>query len=250
MVCEAIVPLELVSNKMQSMSSSLLSVHGRKLLEDSKILHSSAPVTEVTPNFAHERFGSSLVIVIAALFFLIICILGFNTLIRCRLFYRRWRGVSEPSLDMDVERAQTGIQKKDLKALPATVYSTGYPLGALDCPICLAEFIEGEKVRVLPDCCHSFHADCIDAWLVSNASCPSCRHSLLYVLLKKPSGVARPEESAQMDVTERNKSVAANHAQSFHISGDDSTMAASSSLDSIKSAIDLESGNAVETRKT
>jgi hypothetical protein len=70
--------LELVSSKMQSMSSFLLSVQGRKLLEDSKILHSSAPMTEVTPDFANERFGSSLVIVIAALFFSILCILGVN----------------------------------------------------------------------------------------------------------------------------------------------------------------------------
>jgi E3 ubiquitin-protein ligase ATL10/75/76/77/78 len=231
------------------MSSFLLSVQGRKLLEDSKILHASAPMTGVTTDFANTRFGSSLVIIIAALLFSILCILGVNGVARCRLIYRRWRGASEASLDMDVERPQIGIEKNDLKVFPTTVYRAGYPLGALDCPICLAEFMEGEKVRVLPDCCHSFHADCIDAWLVSNASCPSCRHSLLYVLLNKQSGVAQPEESAQMDVTERNESVAANHVQSFHISGDDSTMAASSSLAYVKSASDLESGNAVETRK-
>jgi len=237
------------SSNLQSMSSFLLSVQGRKLLEDSKILHSSAPMTELTPDLANARFGSSLVIVIAALFLSILFVLGVKALLRCRFLYRRWRGASGPPFDMDVERAQTGIKKKDLKALPVTVYRTGYPLGALDCPICLAEFMEGEKVRVLPECCHSFHADCIDAWLVSNASCPSCRHSLIYVLLKKPSGVARPEESARMDVTERNESVVANDIQSFHISEDDSTMAASSSLASVKSASELESGNVVETRK-
>lgn len=149
---------------------------------------------------------------------------------------------------MDVQRAQSGIDKKDLEALPATVYHTGHPLRALDCPICLAEFMEGEKLRVLPECCHSFHSDCIETWLVSNASCPTCRHSLLCALSKKPTGVPQPEESALMDVTER-KSVAANDVQIFQISGDYSTMAASSSLASVKSASDLESGNTVESRK-
>ena len=108
---------------------------------------------------------------------------------------------------------------------------------------------EGEKVRVLPDCCHSFHLDCIDAWLLTNASCPSCRHSLLCAFSKKPSVVSQAEESSRMDVTERNESVAANGVQSFQISGDDLTMRASSSLASVKSASDLESGNVGETRK-
>jgi len=233
---------------MQNISSFLLSVQSRKLLEDGKILHSSAPMTDV-PEMVNTRFNSSLATIIVALFFSILCGLGINALLRCRLLCRRWLMVSEPSHDVGVERAKTGINKFDLKALPVSVHSTSSPLGGLDCPICLAEFMEGERVRVLPECSHSFHADCIDAWLHSNPSCPSCRHPLLCILSKKPSGVSRPEESARVDVTERNESVAADHiVQSFHISGDDSTVIASSSLGSIKSS-DLESGNAVETRR-
>jgi len=118
--------------------------------------------------------------------------------------------VSEPSLHVSVERAKTGIGKMDLAALPARVYSTSSPLRALDCPICLSEFMEGEKVRVLPDCCHIFHGDCIDAWLISKPSCPSCRKSLLHVGLKKPVGVTLPaaeaDERAGMDVSERHES--------------------------------------------
>lgn len=230
---------------MQSIYSFSMSVQGRKLLEGRKLLHSPAPMTGF-PDVTNARFNASLAIVIAAFF----CVLGVNALLRCILLCRRWRVVSEPSHDVGVARAQTGIKNIDLKALPRTVYRTGFPLGALDCPICLTGFIEGEMVRVLPECCHSFHADCIDAWLVSNASCPSCRHSLLSVLLKKPSGITQPEESPRVNVAERNESVAANHVvQSSPVSGHDSTMAASSSLDSIKSASDLESGNAVETRR-
>jgi len=198
-------------------------------------------MTEVSPDFARARLGSSLGVLMAALFLSILWVLGFNALLRCILLHRRRR--------MDIQRAQSGIEKEDLEALPATVYHRGHPFRALDCPICLAEFMEGEKVRVLPECCHSFHADCIDTWLLSNASCPTCRHSLLCPLSKKPSGIPQPEESARMDVTGRNESVAANDVQFSQISGDDSTMAASSSLPSVKSTSDLESGNAVETRK-
>lgn len=47
------------------------------------------------------------------------------------------------------------------------------------CSVCLCEFKEGEEVRVLPECLHSFHVPCIDAWLSSHASCPLCRTGIV-----------------------------------------------------------------------
>ncbi|XAR67116.1 hypothetical protein NMG60_11013552 [Bertholletia excelsa] len=44
-----------------------------------------------------------------------------------------------------------------------------------ECPICLSLFEEGEEVRKLPRCKHSFHASCIDMWLYSHYDCPVCR---------------------------------------------------------------------------
>ena len=46
------------------------------------------------------------------------------------------------------------------------------------CGICMEEMKEGEKIRWLP--CqkttnHAFHTQCIDPWLKSHASCPTCR---------------------------------------------------------------------------
>ncbi|KAK0593256.1 hypothetical protein LWI29_033655 [Acer saccharum] len=43
------------------------------------------------------------------------------------------------------------------------------------CLICLSEFNDGEAVRLLSECLHSFHVPCIDMWLVSHSSCPLCR---------------------------------------------------------------------------
>ena len=43
------------------------------------------------------------------------------------------------------------------------------------CSICLADYCDGELLRMLPDCRHRFHTLCVDEWLRSHASCPICR---------------------------------------------------------------------------
>ncbi|KAL6654419.1 hypothetical protein ACP70R_007884 [Stipagrostis hirtigluma subsp. patula] len=43
------------------------------------------------------------------------------------------------------------------------------------CAVCLADFDDGEPVRVLPECMHYFHAECIGTWLQGSTSCPMCR---------------------------------------------------------------------------
>lgn len=51
--------------------------------------------------------------------------------------------------------------------------------GALECAVCLAEFVDdGEKLCLLPGCCHVFHTACIDVWLAAHVTCPVCRADL------------------------------------------------------------------------
>ncbi|XP_057448765.1 RING-H2 finger protein ATL72-like [Lotus japonicus] len=45
------------------------------------------------------------------------------------------------------------------------------------CAVCLGDFEDGEELRTLPECLHSFHVPCIDTWLHSHSSCPICRAS-------------------------------------------------------------------------
>lgn len=47
-----------------------------------------------------------------------------------------------------------------------------------ECTICLEMFEDGEKVKVLPECLHTYHSECVDKWLKNKSSCPLCRSSL------------------------------------------------------------------------
>lgn len=48
---------------------------------------------------------------------------------------------------------------------------------AATCTICLSEYQKDEVLRELPCATgnHIFHAECVDAWLTKNLSCPICR---------------------------------------------------------------------------
>ncbi|KAJ0695120.1 putative transcription factor C2H2 family [Helianthus annuus] len=117
-------------------------------------------------------FDTNMVIILGCLLCALICALGLNSIVRCALRCSR-RLVFEGG---DV--AATGVKKKALKQIPVAVYGAGLEIPATECPICLGEFMEGEKVRVLPQCNHGFHVRCIDVWLASHSSCPTCRRSL------------------------------------------------------------------------
>ncbi|KAA8520406.1 hypothetical protein F0562_014662 [Nyssa sinensis] len=47
-----------------------------------------------------------------------------------------------------------------------------------DCAVCLSKFEPHDQLRLLPLCCHAFHATCIDSWLASNQTCPLCRSTI------------------------------------------------------------------------
>ncbi|KAJ6803677.1 RING-H2 finger protein ATL74-like [Iris pallida] len=129
------------------------------------------------------NFDTNMVIILAALLCALVCALGLNSFVRC--VFRCGRRVAfETPEDAAARRAATGLKRKALRRIPVAVYGAAegadiIPAAATDCPICLGEFRDGEKVRVLPECSHGFHVRCIDTWLVSHSSCPTCRGSVL-----------------------------------------------------------------------
>ncbi|KAK4380064.1 hypothetical protein RND71_001926 [Anisodus tanguticus] len=71
--------------------------------------------------------------------------------------------------------ANRGLEPAVLNSLPAFVYSNKTHPEPLECAVCLSEFKENEKGRVLPNCNHSFHLECIDMWFHTHSTCPLCR---------------------------------------------------------------------------
>ena len=91
-----------------------------------------------------------------------------------------------------------GATDQEIEALPEEVFkpsTSGDGSGKLGstvldaddavCPVCLDDFEDGHKVKMLP-CGHAFHASCIDHWLKINRACPMC----------KQYAVRRPSDSS------------------------------------------------------
>ncbi|XP_021742433.1 E3 ubiquitin-protein ligase ATL15-like [Chenopodium quinoa] len=84
--------------------------------------------------------------------------------------------------DEVVEGGGVGIGYNLLRTFPTFAYSVRRPpkmgKGSPLCVICQYKFRDGELVRCLPECDHIFHLSCIDKWLTSHKTCPSCRDDL------------------------------------------------------------------------
>lgn len=80
-----------------------------------------------------------------------------------------------------------GMTIKDLKKLPCFEYKQGEEKATsasaaaaaaatiIDCAVCLDSFKVGDNCRILPNCHHYFHVQCVDAWLIKTPFCPICR---------------------------------------------------------------------------
>ncbi|XP_047059667.1 RING-H2 finger protein ATL74-like [Lolium rigidum] len=133
-------------------------------------------------------FDTNMVIILAALLFALLFALGLNSLARCLI---RWARTASGEAGDGEEGAATttsrgGLKKRALRSLPIEVYGACTTAGSAPpapaddvCAICLGEFEDGDKVRVLPRCGHEFHVRCVDTWLASRDSCPTCRDAVL-----------------------------------------------------------------------
>ncbi|KAH0456365.1 hypothetical protein IEQ34_014272 [Dendrobium chrysotoxum] len=83
------------------------------------------------------------------------------------------------TLQYSVMLGDRGLDELTIQAIPTFRYRRDQVQGSSnECAVCLNDFKEEERVRLLPNCLHAFHIDCIDAWLQTHANCPLCRSEI------------------------------------------------------------------------
>lgn len=96
--------------------------------------------------------------------------------------YRQSRQIAPADMESNytIEPPKVGLDPLVIASFPPVAYKPtnqqeldhGEPM---ECSVCLGTIVEDAMVRVLPNCKHMFHVECIDMWLGSNTTCPICR---------------------------------------------------------------------------
>ena len=79
------------------------------------------------------------------------------------------------------EPPKTGLDPLVIQSLPMFVFkqrdgeNSTMSSNTTECAVCLSMLEKEEMARLLPNCKHIFHAECIDKWLSSHSTCPICR---------------------------------------------------------------------------
>lgn len=132
---------------------------------------SNATANKWGPYSGVGDFGANMAIVLASLF--CTALLAFSLAAAVRLLLRRFRRRCQPLEKPEIEAALPATA-------PAVVFSAGETKlagAAPECAICLVEFGEGDAVRVMPACSHGFHVRCVERWLATRRTCPTCRRA-------------------------------------------------------------------------
>ncbi|KAJ4765809.1 RING/U-box superfamily protein [Rhynchospora pubera] len=106
-------------------------------------------------------------------------------LIRCFL---RQMAARRMELHFSDKRQKSSLDSATIAALPTFIYKTSggnsdgdacKNISPMECSICLCGVQDGEVVKLLPRCKHSFHRTCVDLWLKDHSTCPICRLEVL-----------------------------------------------------------------------
>ncbi|CAM0149564.1 unnamed protein product [Urochloa decumbens] len=107
------------------------------------------------------------------------------------------------SVEVSAATSRTHLVKAAEAASPAVVcrYRKEEEWKEPTCAVCLADFDDGEAVRVLPECLHYFHAECIGTWLQGSTSCPMCRAETTPTATPSPASMHHGHRHLELNVS-------------------------------------------------
>lgn len=141
------------------------------------------PESSPTPTPTSTPFEAYAAIIVIIVLCAVICALALSVAIYC---FRRGSAAVQLESSNHEPRPKQADQSAPatLSAASPVAFSDGMELAGsmAECAICLTEFVDGDKIRVMEECRHGFHVDCIERWLCSHSSCPTCRRNCLGAL--------------------------------------------------------------------
>lgn len=109
----------------------------------------------------------------------------FIFLVFIRLIYKKSnptdsRDVTDDDSESECEHSVCGLEPVTVASLPMIEFNNAAlsKTENAQCSICLGEYKDKEKLRILATCNHNFHVTCIDLWLQKRSTCPVCRLSV------------------------------------------------------------------------
>ncbi|KAF5481389.1 hypothetical protein F2P56_002044 [Juglans regia] len=144
----------------------------------------------------HRKVNSDLnskimLVAIVSLSVVIFLVIALHIYARCVLRRQARRRAAIRQLGLTVAHARssqqpkTGLDPTVIASLPVFVFKqrddgddhhhSEDDASATECAVCLSMLENEEMARLLPNCKHIFHAECIDKWLGSHSTCPICR---------------------------------------------------------------------------
>ncbi|MCD9646655.1 hypothetical protein HAX54_036681 [Datura stramonium] len=164
-------------------------------------MESVSPMRSPPDSSSHAGFPIIVVAIIGILatglllvsyyIFVIKCCLNWHRidLLRRFSFSRRQGHVQDPLTVYSPAVENRGLDESVIRSIPIFPYKKREGKDAIfgvgektttscECAVCLNDFQDNEKIRIIPSCAHIFHIDCIDVWLQNNANCPLCRTSI------------------------------------------------------------------------